>query len=239
MRTNEILATANDFTFSPTAKRDPVRISRTSAGARDNSLKVQLTAKRAMDVTISGLALLVLCPFLLFIAALIRLESKGPVFFRQIRWGANGRKINVYKFRSMRTDLCDASGVQQTIKNDPRITRLGAFLRKSNLDELPQLINVLKGDMSLIGPRCHAIGMKAAGMVYEELVPNYHDRHAMRPGITGLAQMRGLRGPTDSAAKSRARVACDLYYVENYTLMLDFKILYGTVRNELFGGSGF
>jgi lipopolysaccharide/colanic/teichoic acid biosynthesis glycosyltransferase len=139
----------------------------------------------------------------------------------------------------MRADLGDATGVQQTVKNDPRVTRLGAFLRSSNLDELPQLINVLKGDMSLVGPRCHAIGMKAAGVQYEELVPHYHQRHHMRPGITGLAQMRGLRGPTDTSAKSRARIACDLYYIENYSLMLDLKIAYGTVRNELLGGSGF
>jgi lipopolysaccharide/colanic/teichoic acid biosynthesis glycosyltransferase len=206
-------------------------------GASERSL--QIAAKRVMDIVVSGMALLVLLPLFLVVAAAIRLESKGPVFFRQVRWGKDCQRINIYKFRSMRADLGDATGVQQTVKNDPRVTRLGAFLRSSNLDELPQLINVLKGDMSLIGPRCHAIGMKAAGVQYEELVPSYHQRHQMRPGITGLAQMRGLRGPTDTSAKSRARIACDLYYIENYSLMLDVKILYGTVRNEIFGGSGF
>jgi lipopolysaccharide/colanic/teichoic acid biosynthesis glycosyltransferase len=133
----------------------------------------------------------------------------------------------------------DASGVQQTIQNDPRITPFGAFLRKSNFDELPQLLNVLRGDMSLVGPRCHAIGMKAAGVQYEELVPAYHERHKMRPGITGLAQMRGLRGPTISRSKSKARIACDIHYVNNFSLLLDVKIAFGTLRHEMFRGTGF
>jgi lipopolysaccharide/colanic/teichoic acid biosynthesis glycosyltransferase len=139
----------------------------------------------------------------------------------------------------MRSDLCDPSGVQQTIQNDPRITPFGAFLRKSNFDELPQLLNVLRGDMSLVGPRCHAIGMKAAGVQYEELVPAYHERHKMRPGITGLAQMRGLRGPTISRSKSKARIACDIHYVNNFSLLLDVKIAFGTLRHEMFRGTGF
>jgi lipopolysaccharide/colanic/teichoic acid biosynthesis glycosyltransferase len=202
-------------------------------------LLAQLFVKRLLDVSIAGLALFILLPMLLFCALVIRLESRGPALFTQWRWGKEGRKFKVYKFRSMRTELGDVSGIQQTVRNDPRITRFGMFLRKSNIDELPQLINVLKGDMSLIGPRCHAIGMKAAGILYEELVPNYHLRHVMRPGITGLAQMRGLRGPTDTPAKSRARIASDIYYVCNYSLTLDFKILIGTLRNEVFGGSGF
>jgi lipopolysaccharide/colanic/teichoic acid biosynthesis glycosyltransferase len=202
-------------------------------------LLVQLAIKRLLDVLIAGFALLVLLPLLMFCALVIRVESKGPALFTQWRWGKDGRKFKVYKFRSMRSELGDASGVRQTVKNDPRITRFGAFLRKSNIDELPQLINVLKGDMSLVGPRCHAIGMKAAGVLYEELVPSYHLRHVMRPGITGLAQMRGLRGPTDTPAKSRARIASDIYYVSNYSLMLDLKILIGTLRDEVFGGSGF
>jgi lipopolysaccharide/colanic/teichoic acid biosynthesis glycosyltransferase len=139
----------------------------------------------------------------------------------------------------MRTDMCDASGVAQTVQNDPRITRIGAILRRTNLDELPQLLNVLKGDMSLVGPRCHAIGMLAAGMVYEELVPEYHYRHLVRPGITGLAQMRGLRGPTDRAAKARARIASDLFYVENFSVFLDIRIIVGTFISEMRGGNGF
>lgn len=199
----------------------------------------QLIAKRAMDILISGSSLIVLLPLFLLIAALIKIESKGPVFFTQLRWGMSGKKIKVYKFRSMRSDLGDPSGVQQTVPNDPRITPFGAFLRKSNFDELPQLLNVLKGDMSLVGPRCHVIGMKAAGVQYEELVPAYHERHKMRPGITGLAQMRGLRGPTVSPSKSKARIACDIHYVNNFSLLLDIKIAFGTLRNEMFKGTGF
>jgi len=199
----------------------------------------QLIAKRGMDILISGSSLIILLPLFLLIAALIKIESKGPVFFTQLRWGMNGKKIKVYKFRSMRSDLGDPSGVQQTVPNDPRITPFGAFLRKSNFDELPQLLNVLKGDMSLVGPRCHVIGMKAAGVQYEELVPAYHDRHKMRPGITGLAQMRGLRGPTVSPSKSKARIACDIHYVNNFSLLLDIKIAFGTLRNEMFKGTGF
>ena len=188
---------------------------------------------------ISGSSLVILLPLFLLIAVMIKIESRGPVLFTQQRWGMGGRKIKVFKFRSMRTELGDPTGVQQTVENDPRITPFGAFLRKSNFDELPQLLNVLNGDMSLVGPRCHAIGMKAAGVQYEELVPTYHDRHKMRPGITGLAQMRGLRGPTISPAKSKARIASDIHYVNNFTLLLDFKIALGTIRHEMFRGTGF
>lgn len=199
----------------------------------------QFALKRAMDIAGASIALVALAPVLLTVAALVKLDSRGPVLFSQVRWGMNGRKIRVYKFRSMRTDMCDATGVAQTVKNDPRITRIGAILRRTNIDELPQLINVLKGDMSLVGPRCHAIGMLAAGRLYEELVPHYHLRHRMRPGITGLAQMRGLRGPTDRSDKARARIVSDLYYVENFSVWLDVRIMVGTVISELRGGKGF
>jgi lipopolysaccharide/colanic/teichoic acid biosynthesis glycosyltransferase len=178
-------------------------------------------------------------PLLALIAVLIKLDSRGPVFFTQVRWGANGQTINVFKFRSMKTELCDVTGVAQTVENDPRITRLGAWLRKTNLDELPQLLNVLRGDMSLVGPRCHAVGMIAAGKVYEELVPNYHLRHVVRPGITGLAQVRGHRGPTVLASRARQRIACDIYYVNNVSLWFDLKIVVNTISNEMFGGTGF
>jgi lipopolysaccharide/colanic/teichoic acid biosynthesis glycosyltransferase len=177
-------------------------------------LKLQFAVKRLIDVFGAFSALLML----------------SPLF---------GEKIRVYKFRSMRTDLCDATGVAQTVKNDPRVTKMGAILRKTNIDELPQLINVLKGDMSLVGPRCHAIGMFAGGRLYEDLVPNYHKRHTVRPGITGLAQMRGLRGPTDRADKARARIASDIYYVDNFSVWLDIKIIFGTLWSELKGGKGF
>lgn len=205
----------------------------------DRLLALQLGVKRLMDIFGSLLGLVVLSPLLLLVSIAIKISSPGPVLFRQIRWGLNGSKIEVYKFRSMRTELCDASGVVQTVEGDPRVTRIGGLLRSTNIDELPQLLNVLKGDMSLIGPRCHPVGMLAAGKPYEDLVHNYHLRHAMRPGITGLAQVRGLRGPTIQASKARQRIACDLHYVENFSLWLDIKIVFNTIRNELFGGTGF
>ncbi len=203
------------------------------------SRRHQLFAKRSLDVLVSFVSLAFFAPIFLVICMIICVESKGSPIFSQIRWGMNGRKIRVYKFRSMRAELGDRAGLVQTVKNDPRVTRTGAFLRRTNIDELPQLLNVLKGDMSLVGPRCHAIGMMGGGVPYEELVPNYHLRHLMRPGITGLAQMRGLRGPTVRPSKARARVACDLLYVTNFTFMMDLKIILGTMMAELRGGTGF
>jgi len=206
---------------------------------RDFMLGVQLACKRAIDIGISASALLVLLPLLIVVACAICAESKGSPLFNQIRWGRGNTKIRVFKFRSMRSDMCDPTGVAQTVAGDARITKVGAFLRKTNLDELPQLWNVLRGDMSLVGPRCHAVGMLAAGVEYERLVPRYHERHLVRPGLTGLAQMRGLRGPTDRPAKARARVAADLFYIENFSILLDLRIMVGTVLSEIRGGSGF
>ncbi|SMC40116.1 Sugar transferase involved in LPS biosynthesis (colanic, teichoic acid) [Rhizobium sp. RU36D] len=211
-----------------------------NAVTTDNrSRRAHLAAKRALDIIGAGTALLVLLPLFLAVALLIRLDSPGPILFTQVRWGKDCKKIKVFKFRSMRADLCDVTGVKQTVKGDPRITRVGAVLRRTNIDELPQLLNVLFGDMSLVGPRCHAVGMQAAGMLYEDLVPEYHRRHQMRPGMTGLAQVRGLRGPTDRPGKSRARIACDLHYVENFSFWLDLRIIFGTIITELRSGKGF
>lgn len=212
----------------------------TEHGFEQNDVKrFRLAVKRGLDISVATLALLIFLPLLLFIGILVRMTSRGPALFTQTRWGRGGSKIKVYKFRTMYQDLGDETGVAQTSMNDPRITALGAVLRRTNLDELPQLLNVIKGDMSLVGPRPHAIGMLAAGVPYEQLVPDYHRRHAMRPGITGLAQMRGLRGPTVLASKARARIAADLFYVDNFSLMLDIKIILGTLRSEVIGGSGF
>ncbi|WP_440412080.1 sugar transferase [Neorhizobium petrolearium] len=207
-------------------------------GQRDDT-RMQLIVKRALDIGVSLTALVMLLPLMAVVALLIRLDSPGPALFTQVRSGKDCRKIRVYKFRSMRTDLGDTAGVAQTIKDDPRITRVGAVIRKTNIDELPQLLNVLKGDMSLVGPRCHAIGMLAAGIPYEDLVSDYHRRHSVRPGMTGLAQMRGLRGPTDRPGKARARIACDLHYIDNFSILLDLRIMFGTVLVELKGGKGF
>lgn len=203
------------------------------------SLRLQLAAKRAIDIGGSLAALILLLPVMLAVALAIRLDSDGPVLFTQTRWGKDSRSFRVYKFRSMRTALGDEKGIAQTVRNDPRVTRVGALIRKANIDELPQLLNVLKGDMSLVGPRCHAIGMLAAGIRYEDLVPDYHRRHAMRPGMTGLAQMRGLRGPTDRPGKARARIACDLHYIDNFSIFLDLRIMFGTLLAEFRGGEGF
>lgn len=203
------------------------------------SRALQLRSKRFFDLTVAMAALVILSPLFVIVSVLIKYDSPGRVFFRQPRWGKDNAIIHVYKFRSMASNVCDVSGVTQTVEGDPRVTRIGKFLRRANLDELPQLFNVLRGDMSLVGPRCHAVGMRAAGRLYEELVPNYHQRHQMRPGITGLAQMRGFRGPTDTAFKSRVRVAFDLHYVENFSFALDLKIIIGTIKSELINGSGF
>lgn len=199
----------------------------------------QLAVKRMIDVAASAMALVLLLPLFAVVAALIKLESPGSVLFTQTRWGQGGSRIRVFKFRSMRNDLCDVSGVAQTVEGDPRVTRVGKLLRRTNVDELPQLINVLIGEMSLVGPRCHPIGMLAAGVPYEVLVPTYHERHVVKPGITGLAQVRGYRGPTTRKSRARARIYSDLYYVRNFSLLLDFKILFWTVSSELKGGTGF
>jgi exopolysaccharide biosynthesis polyprenyl glycosylphosphotransferase len=196
-------------------------------------------AKRCFDIAFSLSVLVLLLPVLLMIAAAIKVDSRGPVFFRQTRWGRHQKQIRIYKFRTMKIDLCDETGVAQTQAGDPRVTRIGAFLRKSSLDELPQFINVLIGDMSVVGPRCHAIGMMASGRLYEQLVPEYHLRHRVRPGITGLAQVRGWRGPTMRRLDAKARIACDLYYIENYSFWWDIRIIVGTLKNELCGGTGF
>jgi lipopolysaccharide/colanic/teichoic acid biosynthesis glycosyltransferase len=199
----------------------------------------QFAAKRMIDIAVSGLALVVLLPFFAAIAAMIVYENRGPVFFSQVRWGRGGSLIRIYKFRSMRSDMCDVTGVAQTTENDPRVTRIGAFLRRTNLDELPQLINILKGDMSLVGPRCHVPGMLAAGRLYEDLVEEYHLRHLVRPGLTGLAQVNGFRGPTDREDAARGRISCDIDYIRNFSVVSDIRILVRTMINEIRGGTGF
>jgi len=204
-------------------------LNRTSAGI----------LKRLFDVVSAGSVLLVLSPLLLLVALLIKLDSPGAVFFSQLRYGRGGRPFRVWKFRTFRQDLCDATGVRQTVANDPRITRIGHFLRRSNIDELPQLWNVVCGEMSVVGPRPHAIGMLAAGRKYEKLVPEYFERHAVRPGLTGLAQSLSYRGPTEDAYSARMRVRLDNFYCSRACLALDFAIIWKTVRCELLKTSGF
>ncbi|HEY7231050.1 MAG TPA: sugar transferase [Pseudolabrys sp.] len=197
-----------------------------------------LGAKRAVDVLGATFGLLLLAPLLIGIAIAIKLTSRGPIFFRQKRYGYHNRRFHIYKFRTMYTHLSDYRGTRQTTPGDPRVTPFGRILRKSSLDELPQLINVLIGDMSLVGPRPHVPGMLAGGLLYEELTPYYFQRHNMRPGITGLAQVSGYRGDTSVPLSAIERLDHDLQYIEKWSLWLDFSIIIRTLIREIIAGSG-
>lgn len=197
-----------------------------------------VSAKRFLDVVLGVLALIVLFPILLIIAVAIKIESPGPVLFLQTRWGRDLEKFKVLKFRTMYHEVCDASGVTQTTEDDTRTTPFGRFLRRTNLDEIPQLVNILRGEMSIVGPRCHPVGMLAAGVAYEDLVPAYHLRHTVKPGLTGLAQAHGLRGPTDNAELALERVRADLHYIDEMSLWLDLQIIGRTFVQEMRACSG-
>jgi Undecaprenyl-phosphate glucose phosphotransferase len=177
------------------------------------------------DKVVAGGILLLFMPIMLLIALAIKLDSPGPVFFRQKRYGFNNQLIEVWKFRSMYHHMRDENADRLTTRSDPRVTRVGAFLRRTSLDELPQLINVLKGDMSIVGPRPHAVKAKAGGRLYEEVVAEYAVRHKVKPGLTGWAQVNGWRGETEVEEQIIKRVEHDLFYIENWSLWLDIKIL--------------
>ncbi len=181
--------------------------------------------KASMDKVFAGLAIIAFSPIFAAVAIAVKLNSKGPVIFKQKRFGFNNELIEVYKFRSMYTDLADVDAKTLVSKNDPRVTAVGRFIRKTSLDELPQFFNVLKGDLSLVGPRPHATKAKAADSLYEHVVDGYFARHKVKPGITGWAQINGWRGETDTAEKIERRVEHDLYYIENWSLMLDLYII--------------
>jgi putative colanic acid biosynthesis UDP-glucose lipid carrier transferase len=181
-------------------------------------------AKRVFDVILSTLALLVALPAFMAIAVAVKADSPGPVIYRQKRYGRDGEEFSVYKFRSMR--VCeDGDDITQAKSKDPRVTKVGGFLRRTSLDELPQLINVLQGTMSFVGPRPHAV---CHNEVYRKKIKGYMLRHKVRPGITGLAQINGYRGETETLAKMQARVECDLYYIRNWSLFLDLRIILET-----------
>lgn len=186
--------------------------------------------KRLFDLMVTSAMLVVFGPIIGVFAILVKLDSPGPAFFVQERVGRNNRSYRCFKLRSMRTDRTDDTGGVSASRNDDRVTRLGKFLRRSSIDELPQLFNVLIGDMSLVGPRPHALGSRAEGALFWELVPDYWSRHAMKPGVTGLAQVRGFRGATHHRADIEQRVAADLEYINGWSLWLDIKILLMTVR---------
>jgi len=181
--------------------------------------------KRVSDIALASLILVLIAPLLLAIAAGVKLSSSGPILFKQRRYGLDGRKIVVYKFRSM-TVAEDGDLVRQATRNDSRITKFGAFLRRTSLDELPQFVNVLQGRMSVVGPRPHAV---AHNETYRKLIRGYMIRHKVRPGVTGLAQVNGFRGETETVEKMKGRIDMDLTYLRNWSLLLDLQIILKTV----------
>jgi exopolysaccharide biosynthesis polyprenyl glycosylphosphotransferase len=185
--------------------------------------------KEALDYILATLALLMLSPIMAITALAIKLESRGPIVFKQKRIGFNNNEIIVLKFRSMYMDLEDVSGAKRTEKNDARVTRVGSLIRKTSIDELPQLFNVLKGEMSLVGPRPHATMMRVGDKFYFDAVRGYAARHRVKPGITGLAQVRGLRGEIATTERAQKRVEYDIYYIENWSPLLDIRIMIETV----------
>ncbi|BCH02690.1 undecaprenyl-phosphate glucose phosphotransferase [Mesorhizobium sp. 131-2-5] len=185
-------------------------------------------AKRAFDIVFSLIGIIVFSPVMLATAIAIKLDSKGPVLFKQKRHGFNNEIIEVYKFRSMYTDRSDPTAKQTVTKNDPRVTRVGRFIRKTSIDELPQFVNSLLGSLSLIGPRPHAIAAQSHNLLYNEVVDGYFARHKVKPGVTGWAQINGWRGEMDTNEKIRMRTEYDLYYIENWSLLFDLRILFLT-----------
>jgi putative colanic acid biosynthesis UDP-glucose lipid carrier transferase len=191
---------------------------------------VNAALKRCSDVLIAASILLLVSPLMLAIAAAVRLSSPGPVIFKQRRNGLGGEEIVVYKFRSMRT-MDDGDQVRQATRDDERVTRVGRWIRRTSLDEMPQFINVLQGRMSVVGPRPHAVSHNKA---YREVIRAYMVRHKVRPGITGWAQINGYRGETDTVEKMRRRVEYDLEYLRNWSIALDLEIIMRTVRLVFF-----
>lgn len=196
-----------------------------------------MTAKRALDVVLSIAGLIALAPLMATVAVAIRLDSHGPVFFRQRRHGYMNEEIVVWKFRSMRIESSDFSAARQVSADDDRVTRVGRFIRRTSLDELPQIFNILSGEMSIVGPRPHAIGMLSGGAEASKLVETYAHRHRIKPGLTGWAAVNGSRGPVDTAEDVRRRVALDLEYVERQSFWLDIAIILRTAPC-LLGDSG-
>ena len=182
--------------------------------------------KWLFDKIVGSLALLVALPVMLAVANAIKLESRGPILFKQKRFGFNNEPIEIYKFRSMYADQADVNAETLVTRGDPRVTRVGRFIRRTSLDELPQLFNVVfAGNLSLVGPRPHALRARAENRLYDEAVDGYFARHRVKPGLTGWAQIHGWRGETDSQEKIQRRVECDLYYIENWSILLDLYIL--------------
>ncbi|UAK26756.1 sugar transferase [Sphingomonas nostoxanthinifaciens] len=187
-------------------------------------------AKRTLDLALTIPGLVFLAPMLIVVAIAIKLDSRGPVFFLQPRVGRANRIFLMYKFRSMRADMADSAGNKSTSRDDDRVTRIGRFIRASSIDELPQLFNVLRGEMSLVGPRPHALGSLAGNELFWEVDQRYWHRHASKPGLTGLAQVRGFRGETKERVDLANRLNADLEYLNGWTIWRDISILITTLR---------
>ena len=212
----------SNFAFAPfTTAATPLAAHRATPGAAPGEW-----AKRALDIGLAGLILLIALLPMALLALAIRLDSPGPAWFRQRRIGRHGRPFQLLKFRTMRAD---PAPLRQATRDDPRVTRLGRVLRRLSIDELPQLMNVLRGEMSLVGPRPHAPGTCAAGRPFEQVVRSYDRRHQVLPGITGLAQVRGWRGETETEEKLHRRVDSDLEYIATWSLWLDVRIILWTI----------
>ena len=198
-----------------------------SRGPLSLSSRIQ---KRAFDLAATIPMILFLLPLFVAVAICIKLESRGPVFFRQVRVGQGNRQFRIFKFRSMREEASDLDGSRSTGREDDRITRVGAFIRRTSIDELPQLFNVLLGDMSLVGPRPHALGSLAGEALFWEVTDRYWLRHALKPGMTGLAQIRGFRGTTERPEDLTQRLRCDLEYLQSWSIWTDAMICLKTIR---------
>lgn len=196
-------------------------------------------SKIVMDYSLGAVFTILSLPLMAVVAAAIKIESKGPVFFRQPRYGFNNQLIEVLKFRTMHSDQQDTDANRLTERGDPRVTRVGNFLRKSSLDELPQLFNVLRGEMSLVGPRPHAIMAKAGGKLYEDVVAHYAVRHKVKPGITGWAQINGWRGNTETEGDLVGRLQHDIYYIENWSILFDLSIIMKTFGAVISGNNSY
>ncbi|UZK67741.1 sugar transferase [Sphingomonas sp. M1-B02] len=186
--------------------------------------------KRSFDLCVGIPVTIFLAPLLIAVAIAVKLDSPGPVFFRQERIGEGNRNFRIFKFRSMCEEVSDAAGSRSTSRDDHRISRVGRIIRRTSIDELPQLFNVLLGNMSLVGPRPHALGSLAGSRLFWDVDPRYWLRHSLRPGITGLAQVRGFRGATDNATDLEDRLRCDLEYLGSWSMRLDIQILLATFR---------
>ncbi|MFS0771909.1 undecaprenyl-phosphate glucose phosphotransferase [Sphingomonas sp. 1P08PE] len=195
--------------------------------------------KRAEDLFLGTLILIMAAPFLVIVAIAVKLDSPGPVFFRQEREGFNQRSFHIWKFRSMRTDMLEYSDIRQAQVGDPRVTRVGRIIRATSIDEIPQLFNVVIGNMSLVGPRPHAPSTRVAGVLFSEATQKYAARHRVKPGMTGWAQVNGWRGETDTDEKLLKRVEFDLFYIDHWSVGFDLYIMARTVAAVMFPKSAY